>query len=175
MAENYYKEITSEHDHKLVFNVDSNLKITPELEESFNELYEDFKEYKTESADLGNVPCPSEDVQKEHLSAVDTIGKDKPNEFPKPDASKENLHHVHIFDGETEYEFNKWADKAQIRRVCDTLLFYSYFNFEGVHYFYVLNFVLDPEGHDFQKDNEAMGIIIGFAEKYRLSIVGEDK
>lgn len=173
MAGNYHKETTSEDGHKLVFNVDSSLKITPELEDGFNELYEDFIEYKTEGADFGNVPCPSEDVQKDHLALVDLFGKDKPNEFPKPDAGKENLHHVHIFDGETEYEFEKWAEKAQIRRVCDTLLFYSYFKFEGVHHFYILNFVLDPDGHDFQKDEEAMKILIGFAENYRLSIVGD--
>ncbi|WP_087024462.1 type II toxin-antitoxin system YafO family toxin [Thaumasiovibrio subtropicus] len=174
MAEIYLKETVSEDDgHKLVFNVNPSLIVEAEQQDAFNDLYSDFIEYKTESADLGNIPCPDEDVQKDHCSFVDIFGKDKPNEFPKPDAGIENLHHVHIFDGETEFEYDKWINKAQIRRVCDTLLFYSYFQFKDVHYFYVLNFVLDPQGHEFQKDEEAMRIIIGRAEQYRLSIVGE--
>lgn len=171
MTTKYNTKTTSEDGHELVIDVDSRIGIPVEIEEGFKELFDEFVAYKTESADLGNIPCPSEETQKEYLSITDVFGKDKQNHFPKPDAKRENLHHVHVFDGETDEDLAKWNAKQQIRRSCDTLLFYSYFEHNEIHYFYVLQFILDPEGHDFQKDNAEMKALIDYAEEYRLSII----
>lgn len=162
---------TSEDGHQLTFNIDECVEIAEHAMDNFKSLIDRFVEYKTESADLGNIPAPSDGVQMEYLSLVDVFGKDKPNHFPKPDAKNENLHHVHVFDGTTEFEIDQWINKEQIKRVCDTLLFYSYFEHDEIHHFNVLQFIEDPNGHDYQKNNDEMKKILEYATTYRESIV----
>ncbi len=171
----YRRESQSEEEQiTLIFDVDPLLEVPESELGGFLRIYEEFIDYKTQSADLGNIPCPSEDTQKDFLSLVDFFGKDKPNEFPKPAAKIHGLHHVHIFDGSNDRELTKWIGKYQIQRVCDTLLFYSYFLFEDIHYFYVLQFVGDPDGHSFQQDVEKMGFLIERIKQYK-KIVEESK
>ena len=167
----YRRESQSEEELViLIFDVDPLLEVPESELEGFFLIYENFIEYKTQSADLDNIPCPSEDTQKDFLSLVDIFGKDKPNEFPKPEAQKNGLHHIHVFDGSNDRELTKWVGKYQIQRVCDTLLFYSYFFFENKHYFYVLQFVGHPDGHSFQQDIKEMDYLIGRIKQYTESI-----
>lgn len=154
----------------LIFDVDPLLSVPNNELESFLRIYEEFIDYKTQSADLGNIPCPSEDNQKDFASLVDIFGKDKPNIFPKPLARIYGLHHVHIFDGKNDRELTTWLRKYQIQRVCDTLLFYSYFPHQKNHYFYVLQFVSDPHGHSYQKDVSEMNNLIDRIKQYKKSL-----
>lgn len=167
----YRRESWSEEDNiALVFDIDPMLDV-PEAElEGFKSIYNEFIDYKTQSADLGNLPCPSEETQKDYASLVDFFGKDKPNEFPKPAAKYQGLHHVHVFDGSTDRELSRWVGKFQIQRVCDTLLFYSYFVYQEKHYFYILQYVGDPDGHSFQQDVKEMGNLIERIKQYKETI-----
>jgi len=167
----YRRESQSEEEQvTLIFDVDPLLEVPESELGGFLLIYENFIEYKAQSADLDNIPCPSEDTQKDFASLVDLFGKDKPNEFPKPEAKKHGLHHIHVFDGSHDRELTTWVGKYQIQRVCDTLLFYSYFLFEDKHYFYVLQFVGDPGGHSFQQDIKEMDYLIERIKQYTKSI-----
>ncbi|KAA1139419.1 hypothetical protein D3H39_27135 [Citrobacter portucalensis] len=53
-------ESTSGDGHKLVFAVDAKLDIPEERLNDFQDIYKDFIEYKTISADLGNIPRPQD-------------------------------------------------------------------------------------------------------------------
>jgi len=167
----FHRQSTSEEGHQLVFDVDALLALSPDTLPGFQKAYSEFIDYKTESADLGNIPAPENHIQMEYASVVDLFGKDKPNHFPKPGAKKEKLHHVHVFDGKTDQELDAWVSKAQSRRVCDTLLFYSYFEFQGIHHFFILQFVLDPDGHDFQNEDGNMKNLVERASAYRAGIL----
>jgi len=171
----YRRESQSEVDKiALVFDIDPLLKIpAPELQ-GFHRIYNEFIDYKTQSADFENLPCPSEEAQKDYASLVDVFGKDKPNEFPKPAAKIQGLHHVHVFDGSTDRELSRWLMKHQIKRVCDTLLFYGYFVYEEKHHFYILQYVGDPNGHSFQKDVTEMGYLIERIKQYKESVKKPD-
>lgn len=165
-------ESTSLDGHELIFAVDAELDISDERYGDFQDIYADFIEYKTISADFGNIPCPPNDVQMEFLSAVDLFGKDKPNHFPKPLAKQEKLHHLHVFDGTNDWSIRRWKKSEQSKRSSDSLLFYSYFKYESVHHFFILEFIRAPKGHDFQSDEDAMEILAERAKGYRLHITG---
>ncbi len=167
----FRRELQSKEEQiTLIFDVDPLLEVPESELGGFLSIYDEFIDYKTQSADLGNIPCPSEDNQKDFASLVDLFGKDKPNEFPKPLAKIHGLHHVHIFDGSNDRELTRWIGKYQIQRVCDTLLFYSYFLHKEKHYFYVLQFVGDPDGHSYQKDVKEMSNLIDRIKQYKKSI-----
>ncbi|AYY47160.1 hypothetical protein GFB57_25125 (plasmid) [Citrobacter sp. S39] len=165
-------ESTSGDGHKLVFAVDAKLDIPEERLNDFQDIYKDFIEYKTISADLGNIPRPQDHVQMEFLTAVDLFGKDLPNFFPKPIAKREKLHHLHVFDGTNDWDINRWKQSEQSKRSSDSLMFYSYFEHQNVHYFYVLKFIEEPDGHSFQSEENTKGTLSKRAEGYRLQTTG---
>jgi hypothetical protein len=104
----YRRESQSEEEQvTLIFDVDPLLEVPESELGGFLLIYENFIEYKAQSADLDNIPCPSEDPQKDFASLVDLFGKDKPNEFPKPEAKKHGLHHIHVFDGSHDRELKR--------------------------------------------------------------------
>lgn len=164
------RRVTSVDGHQLVFNVSQTLSYIISRVGGFTDLYNEFIHYKTQSADLGNLPVPDRSVQMEYLTIVDAFGKDKPNHFPKPGAKNEQLHHLHVFDGNTDNELNRWLSRTQSRRSSDTLLFYSFFEWQDCYYFYVLEFVESPEGHDFQSDQVQMAVIVQRASQYRRGV-----
>lgn len=166
----YRSEVISDEGHRLQFDVSDRVKIAESDKKGFEELFEEFIRYKGFCADDGDIPAPLEHDQKEYASSVDNFGKDKPNHFPKPDAKIEKLHHVHVYDGKTDAQLDKWIEKPQNQRVCDTLLFYSYFQYDDVHHFFILQFVTDPDGHKYQKDDEKMSVVVQCAKEYRKSI-----
>lgn len=167
----FLRNVISDDGHRLVFDVSRTISHRMGSAGGFTELYEEFIDYKMQSADLGNLPAPDMSVQMEYLTIVDFFGKDKPNHFPKPAVKNEQIHHVHVFDGHTDTELNSWLARAQSRRSSDTLLFYSYFQWNGIHHFYVLELAEDPEGHSFQKNEIKMAAIIRMAVEYRKRVI----
>ncbi|WP_165587254.1 type II toxin-antitoxin system YafO family toxin [Enterobacter hormaechei] len=165
-------ESTSDDGHELVFAVDAELDISDERLTDFQDIYNDFIEYKSVSADFGNLPRPPDHVQMEFLTAVDLFGKDLPNFFPKPIAKREQLHHLHVFDGTNDWSVNRWKQSEQSKRSSDSLLFYSYFEHKNVHYFYILKFIQAPDGHAFQSEENTTGTLSKRAAVYRLQTTG---
>jgi len=162
------KEVKSELTGDLVFTVDIDIDKT----DTFATVYDAFIAYKSDSPE-DELPAPTVDDQKDYESVNDLFGKDTPNYFPKPKVKKENLHHVHVFDGSKSW--NAWINKEQYRRSCDTLLFYSYFKNNSVRYFHLLDFLFNPENddksHNKMKDDEYMQILADKAECYRESSI----
>jgi len=168
-------ELSTEKHVELIFNASHSVIPIHVSNQGFLEIYEEFISYKKISADLGNIPIPPEHIQKEYCSAVDLFGKEKPNHFPRLNAKKEKIHHLHVFDGKTDAELENWSSKQQSRRSCDTLIFYSYFEHDDKFYFYILKFIESPKGHEFQSNSQEMLQITNEAEKYRQSIVNTQK
>ncbi|POC56201.1 hypothetical protein CRN32_07580 [Vibrio vulnificus] len=114
--------------------------------QDFTLVYEEFIDYKVRSDVTDELPAPSEDDQKDHECVNDLFGKDKPN-APHSSLSEEHsaaqielsIYHLHTFDGSRP--FHKWQVNKQWLNVCNKFVIYSFFEYSGAYYFYVLDLV----------------------------------
>lgn len=169
ILEDYSKNVISDEGHQLNFDVSNRVEVAKSEGSGFKDLFEEFVRYKGYCADDDDIPSSPRHDQMKYASSVDFFGKDKPNHFPKPGAKNENLYHVHVFDGKTDAQLDKWIDKPQRQRSSNTLLFYSYFFHNGIYHFFILQFISNAEGdaHEYQRDNEKMNVVIQCAKEYR--------
>ena len=147
--------------------------ISPLAETSeFSDIYDLFIEYKTRSDIESEMPAPTEDVQKYFECVVNIFGKDKLSQ-PRILCKIEELYHLHVFDDSKKWR--TWKKKPQFLRSSNTFIIYSFFMFENIYYFYILDWVkVDSEGkdgHEALELDENITKWLQLAEVYRLSIV----
>jgi hypothetical protein len=147
--------------------------ISPLAETSdFSGIYDLFIEYKTRSNIEEEMPAPTDDVQKDYECVVNIFGKDKLSQ-PRKLCKIEELYHLHVFDHSKKWR--TWKKKPQFLRASNTFIIYSFFVFENIYYFYILDWVkVDSNGdggHEALEMGDNITRWLQTAETYRLSIV----
>ncbi|MBN5324025.1 type II toxin-antitoxin system YafO family toxin [Serratia sp. IR-2025] len=127
---------------------------------------DEFEKYKTIAMEYGDIPSPSEVIQREHPAHLETIGRDRPMTHPI-EARAEELHHVHIWQEGCCWEDDEGL-KVQWASTSDSYVVYSYFiDRDDDHHFYVIDYCIDG-AHGLIENRSQVLDWANQAERYRL-------
>jgi len=130
----------------------------------FKEVFEKFCYYK-ENSEPHEHPSPRRHAQETYESLSPLFGRDR---FDKkyPEASNQNIQHLHVKQPHSKWDFLDGSAKTQWECTSDSYLVYSYFEHNGIHHYFVLEFYKSESHAQYEQDVQ---IFIHEAEQYRLT------
>lgn len=139
-----------------------------ENDSQFKEIFDEFCYYK-ENSEYNEHPSPTRHTQETYECFSPLFGRDR---FDKkyPEASNQNIQHLHVRQSKSVWDFPDGAAKAQWECTSDSYLVYSYFMHEGFHHYFVIEFYISGGHAQYEQDVQ---IFIHEAEQYRLSKINK--
>lgn len=152
---------------------DFNYHATLEGNSNFKLLYDEFQDYKLDSAD-DEYAAPKEKVQKKKPSINSLFGRDRIEQYNRKGIDQD-IHHLHINDDTKEKE---WVLKNGQRReqwycTSNTYMVYAYFLHKKIHYYYILDFLVG-NAHINYPNRLYQSTLINAAEAYKNEIIDNE-